>query len=86
MTDRTPMRAVARARLLAELEQALHHAREEARALADDPDCTLEVGLLVAQLDRIAAEVEHIRLGRVGRDADAANSNRRPLPWHGPFS
>lgn len=86
MNDRTPIRAVARARLLAELEQALRHAREEARMLAEDPGCTLEVGLLVAQLDRIAAEVEQIRLGRIGSGSDAANSNRRPLPWHGPPS
>lgn len=85
MNDRTPMRAIARARLLAELEQALRHARDEARTLAEDPGCTLEVGLLVTQLDRIAAEVEQIRQGRIGRDAGAANSNRRPLPWHGPF-
>lgn len=84
MIDRPPPRALARARLLAELDQSLTRARAQARALAADPQCTFEAGLLAAQLDRIAAEVEQIRLGQLGRNADPANGDTRPRTWRGP--
>nr|WP_294851691.1 hypothetical protein [uncultured Sphingomonas sp.] len=81
MTERstTPQTAT-RSRLLAELDTAVSRARARARALTADPQCKLEVGLLVVQLDRIAAEVEQIRLEQpVIRPA---STRPRPRHWH----
>lgn len=83
MSQRPPQRALARARLLAELEQSLARARGDARALADDPLCILEVGLLIAQLDRIAAEVERMRLGRTSAAMDQSAAGE-PRHWRSP--
>lgn len=84
MTDRPPPRALARARLLALLDQSLTRARAQARVLSADPQCTFEVGLLVAQLDRIAAEVDQIRRGQLGQHADPASGDGRPRTWRRP--
>lgn len=83
MRERTFGRAIARARLLAELEESVVQARGTAQALSADPHCTLAVGLLVAQLDRISAEVEQIRLGGNVANPDQSRSGE-PRHWRSP--